>query len=293
MPKYKNDPKAKRYFWLKLKNDFFEQKEIKLLRRIAGGDTYTIIYLKMMLKSLKNDGKLFYEFYGDNFAEEIALDIDESPEDVAMTISYLESKGLIELVEQDEYFLNKVPEMLGSESYSAERVRRHRNKKSLQGNNKALQRNTSVTDCNEEIEKEIEKELELELETEIETDSQTVSAAASHDLSEIFSFWEQNGFGMLAPKTRQDLEYWVKDFQEIGATEKDAVAIVLRALEISVDNNARKYNYANSILKSWEQKRMLTVQQIEAEDKRPEEGNNGNRNELEFNKLRDDVDLGW
>lgn len=95
------------------------------------------------------------------------------------------------------------------------------------------------------------------------------AVAASHDLSEIFNFWEQNGFGMLAPKTRQDLEYWVKDFQEIGATEKDAVAIVLRALEISVDNNARKYNYANSILKSWEQKRMLTVQQIEAEDKRP------------------------
>ena len=98
---------------------------------------------------------------------------------------------------------------------------------------------------------------------------------------------------MLAPKTRQDLEFWVNDFQEIGATEKDAVAIVLRALEISVDNNARKYNYANSILKSWEQKRMLTVQQIEAEDKRPEKGNNGNRNELEFNKMRDDVDLGW
>ena len=117
--------------------------------------------------------------------------------------------------------------------------------------------------------------------------------AASHDLSEIFNFWEQNGFGMLAPKTRQDLEFWVNDFQEIGATEKDAVAIVLRALEISVDNNARKYNYANSILKSWEQKRMLTVQQIEAEDKRPEKGNNGNRNELEFNKMRDDVDLGW
>lgn len=290
MTKYKNDPKAKRYFWLKLKNDFFEQKEIKLLRRIAGGDTYTIIYLKMMLKSLKNDGKLFYEFYGDNFAEEIALDIDESSEDVAMTISYLESKGLIELVEQDEYLLNKVPEMLGSESYSAERVRRHRNRKSLQGNDKALQRNTSVTDRNEE--KELEKELDIE--TEIETEGQVIPAvAASHDLSEIFNFWEQNGFGMLAPKTRQDLEYWVNDFQEIGATEKDAMAIVLRALEISVDNNARKYNYANSILKSWEQKRMLTVQQIEAEDKRPEEGNNGNRNELEFNKLRDDVDLGW
>ena len=40
---------AKQYYWLQLKEDFFRQKEIKLLRKIAGGDTYTIIYLKMML----------------------------------------------------------------------------------------------------------------------------------------------------------------------------------------------------------------------------------------------------
>ena len=163
MENYKNDPKAKRYFWLKLKNDFFEQKEIKLLRRIAGGDTYTIIYLKMMLKSLKNDGKLFYEFYGDNFAEEIALDIDESSEDVAMTIRYVESKGLIELVEQDEYFLNKVPEMLGSESYSAERMRRLREKRASQCDTRTLQSDNNVPLCDEEIEKELEIEKEIDI----------------------------------------------------------------------------------------------------------------------------------
>lgn len=162
MSDFKNNSKAKRYFWLKLKTDFFEQKEIKLLRRIAGGDTYTIIYLKMLLRSLKNEGKLFYEFYGDNFSEEIALDIDENTEDVAMTIKYLESKGLIELVEQDEYFLSKVPEMIGSESYSTERVRRFRERKALQGNTQALQSNSEETSCNEEI--DIEKEIDIELE---------------------------------------------------------------------------------------------------------------------------------
>ena len=40
---------AKQYYWLQLKEDFFRQKEIKLLRKIAGGDTYTIIYLKQEL----------------------------------------------------------------------------------------------------------------------------------------------------------------------------------------------------------------------------------------------------
>lgn len=50
---------AKKYYWLKLRNDWFGDKRIKKLRSIAGGDTYTIIYLKMQLLSLKNEGKLF------------------------------------------------------------------------------------------------------------------------------------------------------------------------------------------------------------------------------------------
>lgn len=158
---FKNDPKKKRYYWLQLKEDFFNQKEIKLLRRIAGGDTYTIIYLKMLLLSLRDEGKLFYEAIGDNFAEEVALSLDETTEDVALTISYLESKGLLEVIEQDEYFLNRVPELLGSESYSAERVRRHRERnkeqEKLQSNGDALQSNSDVTKRRDREDIEIEK----------------------------------------------------------------------------------------------------------------------------------------
>ena len=47
----------KRYYWIKLKEEFFTDKRIKRLRRISGGDTYTIIYLKLLLLSLKDDGK--------------------------------------------------------------------------------------------------------------------------------------------------------------------------------------------------------------------------------------------
>jgi len=51
---------AKRYYWLKLPDDFFRQKPIKKLRKIAGGDTYTIIYLKMLLIAIKQDGKIYF-----------------------------------------------------------------------------------------------------------------------------------------------------------------------------------------------------------------------------------------
>ena len=58
----------KRYFWLKLHKDFFQRKEIKRLRKIAGGDTYTIIYLKKLLRSIMSDGKLINDGHEDDFA---------------------------------------------------------------------------------------------------------------------------------------------------------------------------------------------------------------------------------
>ena len=110
----------KRYYWLKLPEDFFRQKEIKQLRKIAGGDTHTIIYLKMLLRSLKDDGKLFYDGIEDDFASELALDIDEEEENVKLTVSFLMAKGLLAQVKDDEYKLPATDTMTGSEGYSAD-----------------------------------------------------------------------------------------------------------------------------------------------------------------------------
>ncbi|WP_288394901.1 phage replisome organizer N-terminal domain-containing protein [uncultured Vagococcus sp.] len=158
MSEFKNNPKNKRYYWLQLKTDFFDQKEIKLLRKIAGGDTYTIIYLKMLLASLKDEGKLYFESIGDDFAEEIALLIDEDPENVSITLKYLESKNLIEIVENDEYFLNRVPEMVGSESYSAERMRNLRARKKLQSDNNVIESDTKTSQSDIDVTKSIYRE---------------------------------------------------------------------------------------------------------------------------------------
>lgn len=168
---------AKRYYWLKLPKDFFENKAIKRLRQIAGGDTYTIIYLKMLLKSMEDDGKLFYEGIEDNICDEIALDINESADNVQVTISYLEKKGLL-IVTDSEVELTRLTEMVGSESAVTERVRKHREaQKLLQCNASALQCNTIETKCN--TEKEIEKETEKSREdTEIDTKKKKKSAKA-------------------------------------------------------------------------------------------------------------------
>lgn len=161
--------KKKKYFWLRLKVDFFTQKEIKKLRGIAGGDTYVIIYLKLQLLSLKNEGKLYYEGFEDTFVKELALDIDENEENVQITFSFLQRHGLLELISEEELILPKTVALIGSECDSAERVRNHReNQKALQCNTSVTESNTAVTKCNTEKETEIKTEIDLDLHKEID-----------------------------------------------------------------------------------------------------------------------------
>lgn len=156
---------AKKYYWLRLKDGWFNSKLIKKLRRIAGGDTYTIIYLKMQLLSLKNEGRLYYEGVEETFSEELALELDEDPENVKVTISFLQNCGLIEIVDADEYMLTEVPAAIGSETDSAERMRKsraNRNKKLLEAKTSQCYKPVTVSDTEIDIEKEIEKDIEKE-----------------------------------------------------------------------------------------------------------------------------------
>ena len=154
----------KRYYWLKLMDDFFDSKRIKKLRKMAGGDTYTIIYLKMQLLSLKKGGYLEYSGLEDEFYKEIALDIDEDEINVQVTIQYLLSCGLLETSDSIEYKLPFVQDNLGSETASTRRSRKSREnaQKALQCNSGATECNILQQNCNVEIEKDIDTDIEKE-----------------------------------------------------------------------------------------------------------------------------------
>lgn len=115
----------KRYYWLKLKEDYFNNPKIKKLRKIAGGDTYTIIYLKMQLLSIKNGGIIEYEGIEPTFEEELALKLDEDIDNVTVTLNYLQLQSLVD-ANNNEFMLIEATNNIGSEGQSAERVRKFR-----------------------------------------------------------------------------------------------------------------------------------------------------------------------
>ncbi len=161
----------KRYYWLKLKNDFFEDDTIKFIEEKENGIKYSNFYLKLCLKSLKTEGKLIrvigetilpYDLK--SLAKLTGVDVDTVKSAMELFISI----GLIKVLESGELYLSQITEMIGSETAVAERVRRSRAKQNLLNDEKSkelLQCNTNVTKCNTEIEKEkdIEKDIDIDI----------------------------------------------------------------------------------------------------------------------------------
>lgn len=236
---------GKRYWWLKLPEDFFRQLPMKKLRRIAGGDTYTIIYLKMMLLSLKTEGVISYECAEGNFIENLALDIDEDEENVAVAVAFLTKNSLLENSDNEATkILPAAINAIGSETAVAERVRRFREKKKQQ---KALQCNTTVTQVkqlgNVEIDIDIDKELEKENNHHYHDDYKRKSKKNNDDdkmNAEIFLLWEKN-IMPLTPIVAEKLNALVEETGE---------AFVSDAICKAVEYGKRNFAYIQAVARN-------------------------------------------
>ena len=246
--------KNKRYYWIQLAQDFFKSKEMKLLRKIAGGDTHTIIYLKMMLISLEDGGHIYYDGLADNLAEEIALVIDENVEDIKITLIFLESKGLLTKINDRDYFLEQVPEMVGSETASTRRSRKHRE---LRG----LHCNTIATTCNGDI--DIEKDIDTEIEKDV--DKNPVELIVEEYQSRI------------APLDGTQFEI-LKEFITLDGME---AKVVLKAIGLAADNGKRNFSYIRAILTNWKNDGVLTIAAVDERERAYKEskikGQSGNQ----------------
>jgi predicted phage replisome organizer len=121
--------KEKRFYYMKLRADSMYSKEIKKLRKIAGGDTYVLIYLKIQLLSIQSGGMLKFEGTEPDFAEQLSIETDEEYDNVKVVLNFLVQNKLIEDLGNDEYLLPHTAPMIGSETAAAERMRRMRDRK--------------------------------------------------------------------------------------------------------------------------------------------------------------------
>lgn len=159
---------GKVYYWLKLNKDFFEDDTVTWIEEQENGKDYIIFYLKLALKSLQDEGYLI-RYVGEKLipydVKALAKLTNTSPDTVAVAMKLFIEIGLISRLDSGEIYLKQIDEMIGSETDSAKRVRRHRAKKKLlQSSSKVLHCNTDVIKSNTEYRDksiEIEKEIEI------------------------------------------------------------------------------------------------------------------------------------
>lgn len=130
---------AKRYYWMKLREDFFDDDAIEWLEEQPKGKEYALFYLKLCLKSLKSNGilirtvgSILVPYDNKKLAEITKTDFDTAV--VAMEL--LKNIGLVEILEGGQICLPRMEEMIGSETDKAAAMRKIRQQKKLSdGNN--------------------------------------------------------------------------------------------------------------------------------------------------------------
>ena len=195
------EKKRKKYIWLKLKQDFFHDPKIKKLRRIAGGDTYLCIYLKMMLWSLKNEGIIYFEEIEKTIEEELALTLDEDLTNIKVLLAFLGVQNLIEINElNSDIFMVEVPAVIGKEGDSAQRMRDKRERdRTEQKKLPSSQSDANVTAGDDAVTQRKRQTQEKELK-ETDTDKYDFQFS-SEDKEEFLCYISQNAESKGAYKT--------------------------------------------------------------------------------------------
>ncbi|MCD0123937.1 DnaD domain protein [Streptococcus dysgalactiae subsp. equisimilis] len=246
--------KTKIYYWLKFDKHFFDNLFIKrLLRNFPGGSEMIVIYIRLMLEAIENDCIIDYEGTFDNYAEELALRLETSEEQINMALAYFVKCGVIQVDDGGNTHYPQAKALLGQET----NWNRYK-KKQAELEKFQLLSNQVPTEI--EIEKDKKIDINIDIKTEVEEEIKDSSATADEKSNfNIFEYY-QSRIGVLDGYQAEKLSAYIK-------IDKLESKLVKRAIDRAADNSKRSFGYVNSILKSWAQNGITTITQQDEEQR--------------------------
>ncbi|ATI19739.1 DnaD-like helicase loader [Streptococcus phage B0] len=276
-----------KYYYMRLKQDFFETEEMIILESMQDGYLYSNILLKLYLRSLKRDGKLMFNDTIPYSAEVLATVTRHSVGTIEKAMDVFQKLGLVEVMDDGAIYMLQIQEYIGKSSTEAERKKRYRDRIKLEKRekNEALENlgHLSTKEVGHLSTKEVghlsTKEVghlsghsstrdrdrdrdrdRIDIKTEVEVEEENrkpSSAAADNSNFNIFEYYQER-IGLLDGFQLQKLE----EYQVIDGLEPELIKI---AIDKAADNSKRSFGYVNSILKSWSQNGIKTVAQQQEE----------------------------
>ncbi|ARU13925.1 DnaD-like helicase loader [Streptococcus phage P7574] len=269
-----------KYYYMRLKQDFFETEEMIILESMQDGYLYSNILLKLYLRSLKRDGKLMFNDTIPYSAEVLATVTRHSVGTIEKAMDVFQKLGLVEVMDDGAIYMLQIQEYIGKSSTEAERKKRYRDRIKLEKRekNEALENfgHLSTKEVGHLSTKEVghlsghsytrdrdrdrdRDKIDIKTEVEVEERNGQMSSATAADKSNLNIFEHyQERIGLLDGFQLQKLE----EYQVIDGLEPE---LIKTAIDKAADNSKRSFGYVNSILKSWSQNGIKTVAQQQEE----------------------------
>ncbi|WIH89322.1 phage replisome organizer N-terminal domain-containing protein [Brachyspira pilosicoli] len=165
----------KKYYWLKLKETFFDSEEMKILESMENGTIYQNLYLKICLISLKSNGALLFKDMIPYNLEMIATITRTNIDIVRAGLQVFEKLKLITITDNEVIYMTDIQTLIGKSSTESDRVSKYRKTLKDNSNNSTTNQEES---CNNSVEKlqesyasdTPEKEREKEKDTDKDTE---------------------------------------------------------------------------------------------------------------------------
>ena len=165
----------KKYYYLRLKDNFFDSDELKILESMKDGYLYSNILLKLYLRSLKNDGKLVVNDRIPYNAEMLASVTGHQVGTIKQALSMFKELGLIEVLENGAIYMLDIQNFIGKGSTEADRQRLYDRRISEERKQNKLTQSRNLEEICKKSTPEIEIELEKDIEIEIHSSAKSTT----------------------------------------------------------------------------------------------------------------------
>lgn len=242
----------KKYYYLKLRENFFDNDDVAILESMPDGILYSNILLKLYLRSLKNNGKLMFNDRIPYNAQMLSTITRQPVAVIEKAVGIFKEMGLIEVLDNGAIYMLDIQNFIGSSNTEADRKREYRRKIALEKDQKFLGHLSGQMSDEQAPEIEIKKEIEIE-----NRDIKEIDCAKDNSPAAIAEYY-QSRIGVLDGKQFEQL----LDYIRFDHMEYELVKL---AIDKAADNSKRSFGYVNSILKNWAQNGIKTTVQQEAE----------------------------
>jgi len=152
---------TKKYYWLKLKRDFFKRHDIRIIEEMPNGKDYILFYLKLLLESIDHEGALRFNETIPYSEQMLSVITNTNIDLVRSAMRVFTQLKMVEILDDETIYMTEVQKMTGAETAWAQKKRLYRGK---QEEDKARTLSSQCPpDVRQEIEIEKEKELELDI----------------------------------------------------------------------------------------------------------------------------------